>query len=419
MTRSVVYLSYDGLEEPLGRSQVLPYVLGLAARGHQMELLTFEKPGVSLGFRRHLADRVRWTSLRYHRRPSVPATAYDMTRGLAVLTSLAWAARADLFHARSYVTAATALPLTRTLGIPLLFDPRGFLFDERADAGAWARGGRLYRGAKRVEAALFRGADAITVLTHDMQAYLRREYPQAGEIRAPIWVIPTCTDLDLFSFEGPRDADLASRLAGARVLTYLGAFGASYLADEMARFYLCWRRHVGSARLLVVSLHEPAVFRRILGEAGVAGELVHVRATHQKVPEMIRCAEAGVLFFPRVFSKRGSTPTKLGELLGCGLPVAVSPIGDVETIMSGHPAGVLVRSFDDAALDQAARTLAERAGLPEVRRAARALAEQWFGLGDGVDAYDTLYGRLRARGGARASVEDAGWPRLHRRMISA
>ena len=29
----VLYLTYNGLTEPLGRRQVLPYVLGLAARG--------------------------------------------------------------------------------------------------------------------------------------------------------------------------------------------------------------------------------------------------------------------------------------------------------------------------------------------------------------------------------------------------
>jgi hypothetical protein len=40
----VLYISYTGVLEPLGQSQVLQYVIGLA-REHSMTLLTFERPG--------------------------------------------------------------------------------------------------------------------------------------------------------------------------------------------------------------------------------------------------------------------------------------------------------------------------------------------------------------------------------------
>lgn len=410
-TRSVVYISYDGLEDPLGRSQVLPYVLGLAARGHSMELLTFEKPGVGLCFRRPLAPAVRWTALRYHRSPSVPATGFDMLHGLATLARICWQSAADLVHTRSYVAAALALPWAASREVPLLFDTRGFLFDERADAGAWSRSGLLFATAKRVERSLFRRADAITVLSHDMQAYLRREYASRQEISAPIRVIPTCADLDLFSAEGPRDQSLAPRLEGARVLTYLGAFGPSYLAEEMARFYLAWRHVVGRARFLVVSRDDPAVIGRVLSKAGVADELVPVPASHDKVPELIRWADAAVLFFPAVFSKRGSAPTKLGELLGCGIPLATTSIGDAEALFADHQAGVIVRSFDAAALHGAAGELAGRAARPSARRAARALAEAWFSLDSGLSAYDALYREIRTPGELRPALPDAGWPR--------
>jgi glycosyltransferase involved in cell wall biosynthesis len=409
-SRSVVYVSYDGLDEPLGRSQVLPYVRGLAARGHRIELLTFEKAGAPLAFRRPLAAGLRWTALRYHSRPSVPATAFDMACGSVVLTWLALVSRADLFHVRSYVPAALAAPVARLLRVPVLFDTRGFLFDERADAGRWARSGWLYRGAKRVEAALFRRASAVTVLTHSMQTYLRREYPHAAEIDAPIWVIPTCADLALFSPEGPRDSTLTQPLAGARVLTYLGAFGAWYLAEEMARFYLAWRRATGTARFLVISHHDPQVIRGVLADAGAAHELVHVNAPHARVSELLRWADAAVFFFPPAFSKRGSAPTKLGETLGCGIPVATTPIGDVESLFKGHSAGVVLRGLASADLEQAAVALAAAAERPEVRRAARDLAERWFSLEAGIEAYDTLYRLLGTGPGRPCAASDAGWP---------
>ncbi len=40
---SVLYFSYSGALDPLGSSQVLPYVYGLADLGYRMRLVSFEK----------------------------------------------------------------------------------------------------------------------------------------------------------------------------------------------------------------------------------------------------------------------------------------------------------------------------------------------------------------------------------------
>jgi len=40
---SVLYISYTGLSDPLGESQVLQYLLRLAQK-HRISLITFEKP---------------------------------------------------------------------------------------------------------------------------------------------------------------------------------------------------------------------------------------------------------------------------------------------------------------------------------------------------------------------------------------
>ena len=72
---TVLYLSYDGALDPLGQSQVVPYVTGLASAGFRMRLISFEKPE-SLQDSRRVGDLheslrdvgVEWSPLRYHRR---------------------------------------------------------------------------------------------------------------------------------------------------------------------------------------------------------------------------------------------------------------------------------------------------------------------------------------------------------------
>jgi hypothetical protein len=44
MTQNILYLSYDGMTDPLGQSQVLPYLCGLSQKGYRFTLVSCEKP---------------------------------------------------------------------------------------------------------------------------------------------------------------------------------------------------------------------------------------------------------------------------------------------------------------------------------------------------------------------------------------
>ena len=78
-----LYICYFGLREPLVQTQVLPYVRELVAGGVRMSLLTFEpRPFDQDEWRERLrAEGIAWHALRYHKRPTLPATLYDIVRG--------------------------------------------------------------------------------------------------------------------------------------------------------------------------------------------------------------------------------------------------------------------------------------------------------------------------------------------------
>lgn len=410
--KRVIYVSYDGLGDALGASQVLPYVEGLAERGHEYELITFEKPGNRLAFREQIAPGVRWTALRYHKTPTVPATAFDMTQGALASVLGALATRADFVHTRSYVAATLALPLVLAGRRPLLFDTRGLWPEERVDGNLWSREGNIYQSAVRVEQTLFARADAVTVLTNNVKDYLRNEYAHREKIHGPITVIPTCADLDLFHPEGPKDEEVAPLVEGARTLAYVGSIGTWYMAEEMARFYLAWRAAVAPspARFLVVTRDDPAPMRAVLAAHGVESELVHRAAKRERVAKLLRCADAALSFVRESLSKRASAPTKIGEYLGCGVPVIGTAIGDARLVLAEPGAGLLIERFDDDALAESARRLAELASAPDRVARTRAAAERWFSLARAVDAYDELYCAMPRRHGQRWTREDRGWP---------
>lgn len=409
--RRVVYVTYDGLTEQLGQSQVLPYLRGLVERGHRFEVLSFEKPGAPLCFRRQLERGLRWTALRYHKRPTVPATGFDMSQGAVAVALQSLVQRADLVHVRSYVPCALALPWVEVGRVPLLFDMRGLWADERVEAGTWPDGGRLYESAKRVERLLLGRADAVTTLTVRLKRYLREEYAYASEIDAPIRVIPTCVDLGHFRPDAPKHPGAMKALGDANVLLYLGAIGPYYLPRAMAEFYLAWRRHAAPARFLIVSKNDPAPIREVLAEAGAANEVLHLSATREEVPGLVRCARASFgLFGGRILAGHGCAPTKIGEVLACGLPFASSAVGDIPELLGGSPVGVSVANTRTATLDEAARELFAKSRAPDVAVQARELAARWFSLESAVEQYDRLYREMGRAHGRSQGLQDASWP---------
>ena len=131
------------MTEALGRSQVLPYVFGLAKGGVEIELLSFEPEGTEAAevrrTRELLADNgVRWF-------PQVRSPRHDFVTKIresfsASFTGLVRALQRfpRVVHARSYIPAAVAdLIATLTPRSKLLFDCRGMLGDEYVDAGHW------------------------------------------------------------------------------------------------------------------------------------------------------------------------------------------------------------------------------------------------------------------------------------------
>ncbi len=85
----ILYISYDGLLEPLGQSQVISYLFGLAPR-YCVTVISYEK-GVDLEDKRRVtvleerlrSSGIRWIRLRYHKSPTLLATFFDVLVGVA------------------------------------------------------------------------------------------------------------------------------------------------------------------------------------------------------------------------------------------------------------------------------------------------------------------------------------------------
>ena len=73
-----------------------------------------------------------------------------------------------------------------------------------------------------------------------------------------------------------------------------------------------------------------------------------VSATRERMPLFLSICNAGIFFIKNSWSKKASSPTKLGEWMAMGKPVVCnSGIGDIDKLMQEPNAGVLLNSFDE------------------------------------------------------------------------
>jgi glycosyltransferase involved in cell wall biosynthesis len=375
----ILYVCYLTLDDPLTHTQVVAYLTGLAAAGHDVHLLTFE-PGLRSTRRRYWRRRmaalgIRWHGLRYHKQPSLPATVYDTLAGAVCIAIWSHRYRLDAVHARSHVPAAMALIAGRLARRrpAFVFDIRGLMVEEYEEAGRWRPGGAPSRITKAVENAAIRHADRI----------------------------PCCANLE--QIEAGRSERVRVRreleLEDATVMVYVGKFPSWSMPDAMADFFSSARQSIDRLHFLILTQSDGEVIRRELGRnAADPGSYTVTSVPADQVGTYLAASDFAITFIRPAPSTACQSPTKLGEYLGAGLPVVHGAgIGDVDQLMSPG-IGVRVDQHDPSSHREAAAAILRLLDDPACRGRCRAAAERYLSLKHvGVPRYLGVY---EAIGGA-------------------
>lgn len=402
---TILYITQNGVTDHIGRSQVAPYVLGLARMGFRIHVLSAEKPGQDalVDEYQRLFDQagVRWTQVRYYNRPPLVGQAMTQAAMKRAARRIIKAEGIKVLHCRSFPPALIAHALKPELGIKYIFDFRDFY----ADGGlAKSRGpARLvFKRLKQLEGPMIRDADKVVCLTERAQAkltgwYLRDVPGSASRFQ----VIPCCADFSHFNPAGvaPSDLDRMRARAGLResdtVLLYLGSLGPDYLLPQMMALFRQLLAVRPDARFLFVSNNgRDLVERERLAQGVDTGCIGFVSADRNDVPTLLCLATLSVVFIRADVSKAGCSPTKLAELFACNVPViANTGVGDLDEIIKPDRNGsVIVKDFDDVSLRHAIEKVLEisqQDGARDIRENSRE-----FALEEGVARYATVYREL-------------------------
>ena len=415
-----LYLCYFGLREPLVQTQVLPYLRQLVTAGIRVSILTFE-PRLSQSWtseeiaaaRQSLeAEGIGWHYLKYHKRPSLPATLYDIAVGTRKILGLMRREGVNILHARNHVPALMGAIARKFHPAQLVFDIRGFMPEEYTAAGVWPEYGYLYRGLKRVERYLLRVSDAFVLLTEKARDIVFPGCSDTDNLGRPIEVIPCCVDFERFrTVEQISRAQLRAemKLTDRRVIVYLGSFGGWYMTDQMTDFLAAAHSQDASTFSMILTQSPRQIVTDRMTSLGIAQENFLVKqVTPDEVPRYLRTADIAISFIKPCYSKQSSSPTKIAEYLASGLPVLCNAgVGDLDKLINERRVGVLLGEFSQQGYLKALKDVEIVRGEKNRAERLREVARREFDLvGVGRTRYRRLYERLLKRASANVRTEN-------------
>lgn len=404
---TVLYLSYTGMTDPLGQSQVLAYLRKLSVTGnYRFTIISFEKPDAYRQLRTTIEGicaeaGIKWYPLPYTAKPPVVSTFRDVQRMKQLAVRLTKEQCFSIVHCRSYIPSIVGLHLKKHRGIPFLFDMRGFWADERLDGNIWKLSNPVYKVIynyfKKKEKQFLLNADHIVSLTNNARNVINSW--QLRPANLPITVIPCCVDLTLFAADGispqaQNEARSSLQIpADAKVISYVGSLGTWYMLPEMMLFVKQYFQAFPNAYFMVLTGEPEQMVIAAAQAAGVDVNRLRVKkAARSEMPVYVSLSTISIFFIKPAFSKRASSPVKQGELMAMGIPIVCNDsVGDTSEIVNTYEAGVVLDDFSQQSFTNALKKL--ETTVFDKRKIIQG-AREVFSLEQGVELYSSVYRKI-------------------------
>ncbi|MDA7761914.1 glycosyltransferase [Crocinitomicaceae bacterium] len=402
MVKNILYLSYDGMTDPLGQSQVLPYIIGLTKKGYHFHLISFEKPDRFLAHKKDILkicdeNNITWVPMLYTKRPPLFSTIWDVWRMKRKASELNKEYSFSMVHCRSYLSALIGLSMKRRFKTAFLFDMRGFWADERVDGNIWNLKNPIYRWVynyfKRKEKIFFSTADHIISLTNEGKKEIL-SWNGFENLTNKISVIPCCVDIVKFdkkrvSAEMLKVTKLELGINDSQfIMGYVGSIGTWYMLEEMLSFYKRSSNSLTDPLFLFVTKENPKDIYKLSDELEIPrNQIIVTSCNHTDMPLYMSLFSCSIFFIKPVYSKKASSPTKQGELMAMGIPIMCNDkVGDTAGIVRKYNSGLVISSDKINESVMSDYTFSESKAIEG--------AQEYFGLEKGLNTYGEIYKKI-------------------------
>ena len=342
--KKILYISYDGILEPLGHSQVLKY-LAFLSKDFDVTLISFEKINSAIDKKEFdemhqycQQEKINWKPRTYHQ--GLPLLSH-----LLNFFSIFYAPFIEMLknahqivHIRSYMPGL-GMPLFKMFfNFKLVFDIRGFWADEKVDRLGWSKTSLKYKFFKALEIKLFKHANIVVTLTDSSKEFIEARFKKSSN---SVRVIRTCVDFSEFNAEKRvlRPYDFKRRL----VLGYLGSIDTAYDFNAFLQLIKNLEERNLKVQLKILSKTPPAIVMQHLKENNLS-HLEHevLFLKRHELSNVINQFDLLGFALKPSFSLIASMPTKIAESLACGTPIICNNFNnDIKDMIEINNIGIL------------------------------------------------------------------------------
>ena len=405
----VLYISWDGLTDPLGNYQILPYLTKLSGKKFEIHVVSLEKKLVYNKNYRETCSVVNefnifWSFSYYKNKITGLSTLVNFFKILMLSIKVCRKNNIKFSHGRGYIPTWICYILNILYSCPFIFDMRGFWADEKVEGGNWNLKNPMYfityKTFKKMEKVLLCSADHIVCLTFQAKIIVE-SWIDDENCQANIDVIPCCANLSHFNYKKyDKKYSLNKRMQLSikdknKVICYLGSLGSWYMIDEMLDFFIEFKISYEDSTFLIITPEENThlIYASARKKSVNIKDMCIVSSSYSDVPSLISVADIAISFIRPTFSKKASSPTKIGELLGMGIPIVSNVnIGDLSTLFRDFKCGIKVDNFTKTAYKNAVNSMDCIFSLPMSDFSDAAHSN--FSLTHGVKVYRSIYSKL-------------------------
>lgn len=382
-----LYITFNGLLEPLGQAQVLPYIEGLSKRGVKFYLISLEKKKAKAKIEK-IKEKLKkldvdWYKLQYFGNLPIKLL-FSIFQTFCLSFYLVLFKKINLIHTRAYYPMFSVLWLKKLFSLKIIFDTRGFIPEELVDAGRIKKSSFYYKLLKVLEKKSILRSDYLITLTPEAIDIIKENY---GE-RTPkaIWM-PTCVDEKRF------EAKAKVSFEDKFLMVYQGSLWSYYNMGAMIDFFKVLKKKIKNAHFLVLGNNRLEGLYPLFSQKELKSEeYTLLQVSPSEVPKYLKASNLGISFIYEMPSKVASFPTKIAEYLISGLPVALNTqCRFLREIIRKNRVGLIIENFDKKALARGASEIQFLLGDKELRQRCKKTAQKYLAKDICVEKYWQVY----------------------------
>ncbi|MDB4078039.1 glycosyltransferase [Amylibacter sp.] len=312
----VLYISYDGLLDPLGQSQILPYISAISAAGHSLTIVSFEKverTREQIDFLEKKLQKIGVSWVRLAFRSGKFFAIKRFISGVLMIRKMCRDLQPDFVHLRGFVPAVIfQLSCSR---VPFLYDFRGFALGEWVDIGKINLSSWLYRILNRLDQKAVKSASGLVVLEKSAKQLLKETYDVPN---VPLKVIRTCTDVNLYA----KPKNIHSKDNNALRFVFLGGAKFPYRPDLALILIERLLENGVDCNIDFINKGDCGIIKNATDLTSIPKENVRILGCeHSEIPDILATYDCGLVMVETSYWRRVCSPSKTGEYLASGLPV--------------------------------------------------------------------------------------------------